>query len=97
MYKKITMHESSSSSSPTLPKTDEQNPNELVGHKSELSFYAQPNAQVSHEPSPSPTLTKTDEQNPNELVGHKSEPSFYVQPNAQVSHEPSSSSSSSTL
>ncbi|CAF3366835.1 unnamed protein product [Rotaria socialis] len=86
--------ESSSSSSPTLPKTDEQNPNELVGHKSELSFYAQPNAQVSHEPSPSPTLTKTDEQNPNELVGHKSEPSFYVQPNAQVSHEPSSSSSS---
>ncbi|CAF3465466.1 unnamed protein product [Rotaria socialis] len=86
--------ESSSSSSPTLTKTDEQNPNELVGHKSELSFYAQPNAQVSHEPSPSPTLTKTDEQNPNELVGHKSEPSFYVQPNAQVSHEPSSSSSS---
>ncbi|CAF4473955.1 unnamed protein product [Rotaria socialis] len=90
----VNAKESSSSSSPTLPKTDEQNPNELVGHKSELSFYAQPNAQVSHEPSPSPTLTKTDEQNPNELVGHKSEPSFYVQPNAQVSHEPSSSSSS---
>ncbi|CAF4551278.1 unnamed protein product [Rotaria socialis] len=90
----VNAKESSSSSSPTLTKTDEQNPNELVGHKSELSFYAQPNAQVSHEPSPSPTLTKTDEQNPNELVGHKSEPSFYVQPNAQVSHEPSSSSSS---
>ncbi|CAM4876988.1 unnamed protein product [Rotaria socialis] len=92
----VNAKESSSSSSPTLTKTDEQNPNELVGHKSELSFYAQPNAQVSHEPSPSPTLTKTDEQNPNELVGHKSEPSFYVQPNAQVSHEPSSSSSSSS-
>ncbi|CAF2079477.1 unnamed protein product, partial [Rotaria magnacalcarata] len=72
----------------------EKNPNELAGQKSELSFYVQPNTQVSHEPSSSslPTLTKTAEQNPNELAGQKSDHSFYVQPNTQVSHEPSSSS-----
>ncbi|CAF1587078.1 unnamed protein product [Rotaria magnacalcarata] len=100
--------EPSSSSSPTLTKTAEQNPNELAGQKSKLSFYVQPNTQVSHEPSSSslPTFTKTDEKNPDKLPGQKSElsvyvqpntqksdHSFYVQPNTQVSHEPSSPSS----
>ncbi|CAF1300148.1 unnamed protein product [Rotaria magnacalcarata] len=86
--------EPSSSSSPTLTKTAEQNPNELAGQKSKLSFYVQPNTQVSHEPSSSslPTFTKTDEKNPDKLPGQKSELSVYVQPNTQVSHEPSSSS-----
>ncbi|CAF5175979.1 unnamed protein product, partial [Rotaria magnacalcarata] len=83
-----------SSSSPTLTKTDQQNPNELPGQKSDHSFYVQPNTQVSHEPSSpsSPTLTKADEKNPDKLPGQKSELSFCVQPNTQVSDEPPSSS-----